>query len=486
MIEGQQQRPLSSPDAGNNGGVDAAAEHDGVIVIIERLPEDPAEDGAEPGFKYDYFVTGNEYGTGDYKISIFSEEGQMLNQAIIDQREMQADSFRHKIKYYDRFSDGYVEIAEALLEPIGEQTYHIKGSTYDHPINTNLEMFLLERGYTMDNLQSIPNSVFSPTKFTLGRALLEEAERAAGGAGDLRAYSPNYMEFDKVGVGERMAESLSEQTVHILGQVLFAPEEAEPVPELYTLTTPPQSPQPEGEVVTGPRSQAGSSTLRDALDAVRQTPRPMFEDSGRVGAAITEGLEAVAGAPAPEPGQLQPSQFLLTDNVMQNLMRQYAILLTISVVAGLAAFGYAAWRMLHGRTKPAAKAQAVPEPTTPRHEDLIRKLLSDARMLYDAGRRKEAHESLGQAIRLFYSRRLGARVHLTNTELLELMRSTSGHGASRDYESVRRWLSVCGSVEYAMYSPDAKAFSDALREFSHASGGPRGAAGSTQGLAADE
>lgn len=486
MIEGQQQPPASSPDAGD-GGSGEAAERDSVVVVIERLPEGPTEDvpdGADPGFKYDHFVTGNEYWTGDYRISIFSEEGQMLNQAIIDQREMQADSFRHKIKYYDRFSDGYVEIAEALLDPIGEQTYHIRGSTYDHPINTNLEMFLLERGYTLENLQAVPNSVFSPTEFTLGRALLEEAGRAAGGVGDLRAYSPNYMEFDRIDIGERMAESFSEQTAHILGQVLFAPEEAEPVPELYTLTPPPlQASQPGEEAVTGPRSQTGSSTLRDALDAVRRTAQPMFEDPGRVGgAAATIGNFETAPA---EMVQRQLPQFLPTDISMQSLMRQYAVLLTVSVAAGLAASGYAVWRVRQWRIKAAARVQAAPMPMAPHHDDHIRKMLYDAQVLYDAGRHKEAHESLGQAIRLFYSHRLGTHGHLTNTELLALMRSAPEHDAARDYESVRRWLSVCGSVEYAKHGPDAKAFTDVLRMFSRAIGGPKGGAGNTQDFAAN-
>ena len=49
----------------------------------------------------------------------------MLNGMIDEQQELQKDSFKHKIRYYDRFSDGYVEVAEALLDPIGDNKYLI-------------------------------------------------------------------------------------------------------------------------------------------------------------------------------------------------------------------------------------------------------------------------------------------------------------------------------------------------------------------------
>ena len=38
---------------------------------------------------YDKFITGNKYSIGDYKITIDSEEGQILNGMLIEQRDLQ-------------------------------------------------------------------------------------------------------------------------------------------------------------------------------------------------------------------------------------------------------------------------------------------------------------------------------------------------------------------------------------------------------------
>jgi len=50
---------------------------------------------------YDKFITNNQYSIGEYKITIDSEEGQILNGALIEQRDLRQESFQHKIKYYD-------------------------------------------------------------------------------------------------------------------------------------------------------------------------------------------------------------------------------------------------------------------------------------------------------------------------------------------------------------------------------------------------
>ncbi|MBA4454666.1 MAG: hypothetical protein H2B05_06970, partial [Nitrosopumilaceae archaeon] len=160
---------------------------------------------------YDKFITGNKYSMGDYKITIDSEEGQVLAGMLIEQRDLRQESFQHKIKYYDRFSDGYVQIAEALLDPIGDSRYLIKGQAFDYNPNSNLELFVLERGYTMDNLEAIPNDIFTPKEFTLGRHLMDEATRSGEGEFDLREYSPNYLLLNKEQIQERMNEAFSEQ-----------------------------------------------------------------------------------------------------------------------------------------------------------------------------------------------------------------------------------------------------------------------------------
>lgn len=455
-VEGQ---PPPQTESGSVGG---GSDNGDVTVVIERNAGDgtgggPVRDdtvapplpGLEREFRYDVFVTGNQYSVGDYRISIFSAEGQLLNQIIIDQQELQAESFRHKIKYYDRFSDGYVEIAEALLDPIGEQMYLIAGSAYDHPIDSNLEIFVLERGYSLDNLQAIPNEIFSPMEFTFGRGLLEESALTGAGAGDLRAYSPNYMVFDESRLESKLIESLSGQASEIIGQVLLAPAEPELGPELYSLSSPEPSPLGTDE----PRQAQNAIPIISGLFDDRQQPR--FEDAGRVRAGL-DGLDAVVPPPS--------APALDGDGLP-------AAALAASAAAALAALGYVMWRRLQRRDRaaseppPLASVDNAQSGASYDYRGLAGQMLSRARSLYGAGRGKEAHEALGHAIRLFYARRAGLRGRPTNEELLAHMRQEPGSSRA-EYEAVRRWLAICGSVEYARYRPDSRRFNDALDEFS--------------------
>ncbi|MCE2615292.1 MAG: hypothetical protein LVO36_05250, partial [Nitrosopumilus sp. (ex Thoosa mismalolli)] len=180
-------------------------------LIEEETPKKPI---------YDKFVTNNQYSVGDYKITIESEEGQMLNGMIIEQQELQKDSFKHKIKYYDRFSDGYVEVAEALLDPIGNNKYFIQGRSLDHNPNSNLELFVIERGYSLDNLEAIPNDIFSPKEFTLGRQLMEDFQATGEGGVDLRQYAINHLHMNKEQIQEKMIESLSKQGSEMFADIM--------------------------------------------------------------------------------------------------------------------------------------------------------------------------------------------------------------------------------------------------------------------------
>ena len=110
-------------------------------------------------------------------ISIDSKEGKLINKILIEQREINEENFFHMIKYLDRYSDGYVELAEALIDPVRQQKYLQDGSTRDYNINSNLEYFLVERGYDLTDLESIPNNAFSPTKYDAVRAAAAAAAK---------------------------------------------------------------------------------------------------------------------------------------------------------------------------------------------------------------------------------------------------------------------------------------------------------------------
>ena len=71
------------------------------------------------------------------KLQLILKKVKFLMELLVEQqRYFRQESFKHKIKYFDRFSDGYVEIAEALLDPIGNNKYLIHGRSLDHNPNS--------------------------------------------------------------------------------------------------------------------------------------------------------------------------------------------------------------------------------------------------------------------------------------------------------------------------------------------------------------
>ena len=370
---------------------------------------------------YDKFITGNKYSIGDHKITIDSEEGQVLAGVLVEQRDLRQDSFQHKIKFYDRFSDGYVQIAEALLDPIGDSKYLIKGQVFDYNPNSNLELFVLERGYSLDNLEAIPNDIFTPKEFTLGRQMMDDAMRSGEGEFDLREYSPNYLLLTREQIQERMNEAFSEQTSQLFDGILSG-EQLPPgkLPDL-------------GIGVSSPTSE--SESIFDNF----KFEKPKFENTRHVR------------------DSLQSNPFQITDPAQS--LENISMLLIIPVFVALAVFGYLLRKKLSER-KPREPVLFVSKPQTDFRE-LTQQMIHKSQNLFDNNQRKEAFEALSQAIRYYYSQNMEIYKEMTNHELLSVLNESK----SDAYGKVQDWLLLCGSVEYAKYDSSDADFRDALSKF---------------------
>ena len=372
---------------------------------------------------YDKFITNSQYSIGDYKITINSEEGQILNGVLVEQRDTRQDSFQHKIKYYDRFSDGYVQIAEALLDPIGDSKYLINGRSLDYNPNSNLELFVLERGYSMDNLESIPNDIFTPKEFTLGRQLMDDAQRNGEGVGiDLREYFPNYLILNQEQIQERMINAFSEQTSELFNGIMSGEKLS-------------------SEILASPGisvSQSGRES-ENIFDNFK-FEKPKFENTRYIrdslqnnpfqGVPFTQGIEDIS------------------------------LFLIIPIFVVLAVFGYLVYKKSLARKSEVPLLQ-VSKPQIDFRE-LTQDMLDKSQSLYANNKRKEAFEVLSQAIRYYYSQNMGIYKEMTNLELLVIMRESK----SNAYSQVKDWLLLCGSVEYAKYRFNDDDFGIILSKFS--------------------
>jgi hypothetical protein len=361
------------------------------------------------------YITGSKYMVAGRVISIDSKEGQLLNQLLIEQRETNRENFFHMIKYLDRYSDGYVELAEALIDPVKQQNYQQGGMVRDYNINSNLEYFLVERGYDLNDLESIPNNAFSPTKYDAVRT--EAAKNANAGVvlTDLRELLPNYVKPDSKAMHDEMTRKLSEQTTEVFNSISSSKLEIsiEQTPDL-------------------------SNTITDNLFDDFQFVNTKFENTQHV-------IET-----------LDKPQNLLEINAKYEY--HVSILTSISLVLLLMIFGY----LLYRKYTVKHPLNLVTIPVSINYLENTNNMIHLSRKLFTNNSHKYAFEKFSQAIRYYYSHKLKINLDLTTTDMLFELKKLN----IDNFDDVKKWLLLCGQVEFVKHKSTQKEFINALNSFS--------------------
>ena len=401
LIEGQSQ--METPSSETIELDQIITEQDNFVSRNNSLDVDVFED----------FVTGSGYTIGDRIITIDSDEGQILNQILIEQKKINRDNFFHMIKYLDRYSDGYVELAEALIDPVKKQQYQSSGISRDSYINSNLEHFLVERGYDLSNLDSIPNDAFSPTKYDDVRS--EAARMSNNGADnvDLRELLPNYVKPDSKVMHDQMVRNLSEQTTNVYDSISSSRLE-----------------------ISVKQSPDFTNTISDNLFDDFQFVNTKFENTQHV-------IDS-----------LDNSQNLFEINKTAN----YSILFSIPVILGLVIFGY----FLYRKSLVKSPLQIVPVSASINYVENTISMIHSSRSLFDDGSPKYAFEKFSQAIRYYYSHKLQINLDLTPTETISELKKSE----ISNYDDVYKWLELCTKVEFVKHKSTQKEFIKALDSFS--------------------
>ena len=361
---------------------------------------------------YEDFITNSGYMMGDEKITINSKEGQLLNQILIEQKEINRDNFFHMIKYLDRYSDGYVELAESLLDPVKEQKYQSHGISRDSYINSNLEHFLIERGYSLENLESIPNNAFSPTKYDEIRATAAKIQNDHGGSVDLRELLPNYVKFDSKIMNDEMIRKLSEQTTNAYDSIL---------------------------------SRQLEISINQSPDLTNAITNNLFDDFQFVNTKFENTQHVIDSLDRP--------QKLLEINKTYDSI----ILISIFTVLGLMIFGYLLYRKsLVKHTLP-----LVTVSPSINYVENTNNMIQSSKELFDNGSPKYAFEKFSQAIRYYYSHKLKINLDVTTETIIQLKKYDIDN-----VDDVNRWLLLCGQVEFVKHKSTQKEFMKALDSFS--------------------
>jgi len=415
IIEGQ---ILPENSSSNEYNSESSDENDSVIKeqienflsteneLVETIEED--------------FITGSGYTIGNRIITIDSEEGQALNKLLIEQKKLNRDNFFHMIKYLDRYSDGYVELAEALLDPVRIQNYQQKGINSNYNVNSNLEHFLFERGYDLDDLESIPNNAFSPTKYDAVRAAAAAAANSGEGSTDLRELLPNYVAPDSKAINDEMVRKLTEQTTNVYDSI--------------------SSSELEISIVQSPDL---TNTITDNLFDDFQFVNTKFDNSK------FENTQHVIDT-------LEKPQNIL--DISPTSEYSIFILIAVFLVLGLIIFGYLLYRKSQIKI-------ALPPVTVSATIDYVKNtndMIESSRKLFENNSSKYAFEKFSQAIRYYYSHKLKINLDLTTSEIMfELEKSNIDN-----FEDVKTWLLLCGQVEFVKHKSTQNEFIKALDSFS--------------------
>ena len=366
------------------------------------------------------YITGSQYMIGDHEITIDSKEGQLLNQLLIEQKQINKDNFHHMIQYLDRYSDGYVELAEALIDPVRQQNYKQNGVTRDFNLNSNLEYFLFERGYDLTNLESIPNNAFSPTKYDDVRAAAAKAANSGATSTDLRELLPNYVKPNSKVTNEEMVRQLTEQTTNVYDSIL---------------------------------SNELKISVIQSSDLSNSIPDILFDDFQFVNTNF-------------DSGKFENTQHVIdTLDKPQNLLginpsSEYPllILIAIAIVLGLIIFGY----LLYRKSIVKEIVNLVTVPTSINYVENTNNMIQSSRDLFTNNSPKYAFEKFSQAIRYYYSHKLQINLDLTTTEIIiELKKSNVDN-----FNDIEKWLLLCSQVEFIRHKSTQKEFLSALNSFS--------------------
>ena len=358
------------------------------------------------------FITGSGYTIGGRIITIDSEEGQIINQMLIEQRDINRENFFHMIKYLDRYSDGYVELAEALLDPVKTQKYLSSGISNSEYVNSNLENFLVERGYDINNLESIPNHAFSPTKYDDIR--LQAAQMAQDGDEnvDLRKLLPNYIAPDSQTMKEDMIRQLTKETSNVYESISSRQLDI-PVNQSPDLTNP------------------ISSNLFDDFQFVNTK----FENTKHVIDSIEK----------------PQTSFEIPKNYDYNLM------ILIPIVLGMIIFGYLSYK----KSITTRQLSIITVTPSVNYVENTLKIVQSSKNLFDDGMTKYAFEKFSQAIRYYYSNKLGINLDLTQSEMMYNLKKSD----VSNYSQIQKWLQLCGQVEFIKHRSTQKEFIDSLETF---------------------
>ncbi len=395
------------------------------------------------------FVTGNEYALNSNAIYINTNEGLSLNNLLITQIETEKKNIEHTDDFWSRTDQlimGNFGVINALQNPFTENNYHIESGKYSENKNSNLEYFVQERGYDLENLEDIPNHMVTPKKYDLSRAVSKEITNPLSSnldvqhVRDLRDVSPNAFDFTPQQEMQMFRESVKNTSFDVVGALM------------PTLMVDESWFEPESESKTNSNAKNNEkqNTSQSITESQKQDEqRKQVEDKKLF--QETSHIKNLISSSSYEPNyDLQKtSQFPLFE-IITSFGIFIASLITCSLI------------IHHYRNIQKVSLPPIIEKSKTDYLLEVESLLSNATSLYEQNNVKDAYEKLSQSIRLFYSNKLNLEKEIITSDLLPLMKRFSKNEKSLVEES----LQLSDMIEFAKHTENNNKFEQITIEFS--------------------
>ena len=397
------------------------------------------------------FVTGNEYALNSNQILISSQSGIELNNLLIDQIEEWTNDAKHTNDFWSRTDQvimGNFGVVNALQNPLTENNYHIDGTKYSENIKSNLDYYVQERGYDMNNLESVPNHMVTPQKYDLSRAISKQWENPLANnldiqhVRDLRDIAPNAMDFTPEQEMQMFRESVKTTSFQVVGSLMpqimvdesmFLPESGSQAPNNDL----------ENSLMNNENDSLGMNTNELKQKLQENTEEELFQQTTHIKDVIVDS-------------NFEP-------NYTIQEQQEYPLFeILTSIILSLAHVSILYYLNKYYR-KPVKQIPALSINQKYNYLSDVESLLDDANSLYRNSHVKDAYEKLSQSIRVFYSHKLNLEKELVTSDLLPLMKNFK----KSEKSLIEKTLHLSDMIEFAKHSDNNSEFEQIIEQFSN-------------------
>ena len=395
------------------------------------------------------FVTGNEYALNSNAIYINTDEGLSLNNLLIEQIETERKNIEHMDSFWSRTDQlimGNFGVINALQNPFTENNYHIEGQKHSENTNSNLEYFVQERGYGLDNLKDIPNHMVTPKKYDLSRAVSKEISNPLSSdltvqhVRDLRDISPNAFDFTPQQEMQMFRESVKNTSFDVVGALM------------PTLMVDESWFEPESTAQTDPnvKNDGKQNTSQNMIESQKQESQKKQVEEEKLFQETSHIKDLISNS-GYEPNYDRQENFQLP---LFEILTSFGMFVSSFITCQLILRNYTNQQKI--------TLSPIIIESKNNYLDEVESLLKDATSLYRQNLIKDAYEKLSQSMRLFYSNKLELEKEIITSDLLPLMKRFGKHEQSLVEES----LHLSDMIEFAKHTEKDNRFAQIMTEFS--------------------